>query len=168
MSEEMSEDHWESAQEGAELLAEGEFDHALQVLGAVLEAEPDNEYAHFFVGNVHFEREEHVQALRAFLTALELAPRFLGAMINTGQTLRMLGRYGEAIRMGKQALSVSEQDADALYLIGVCHFARGDNENATSFLRRFLDTRPEPELVSEVEGMLQVIAGQIVPIEPES
>lgn len=168
MSDQPDEDHWESAQEGAELLAEGEYEQALQVLGAVLEREPDNEYAYFFIGTVHFEREDLAKALRAYLTALELAPKFLGAMINTGQTLRMLGRYGEAIRMGKQALRVADGDADALYLVGVCHFARGDNESAISFLRRFLDTRPEPELVSEVEGMLQVIAGQIVPMEPEN
>lgn len=167
MPEASSEEHWESAQEGAELLAEGELDEAERVLSAVLEGEPDNEYAHFFLGNVHFERQDHVKALRCYLSALERAPKYIGAMVNSGQTLRMLGRYGEAIRMGKQVLAISERDADALYLIGVSHFARGDNDAAVKFLRRFLDTRPEPELVSEVEGMIQVIHGQIQPMDPE-
>lgn len=160
------EDAFEQAQEGAELVAEGEYDEALRLLGAVLQAHPDNEYAHYYAGAAHYEKGDFVKALRSYLSALERAPRYLGAMVNAGHTLRMLGRYGEAIRMGKQALAVAERDADALYLIGVCHFARGDNRAAEEYLARFLATRPEPELVAEVEGMIQVIHDQVQPLDP--
>lgn len=161
-------DDFEEAQEGAELVGEGEYDQALRVLGAIVERNPKNEYAHYFMGSAHYEKGDFVKALRCYLSALELAPRYLGAMINTGHTLRMLGRYAEAVRMGKQALKVAERDADALYLIGVCYFARGDNHAAEEFLLKFLATRPEPELVAEAEGMILVIRDQIEPLEPES
>jgi tetratricopeptide (TPR) repeat protein len=81
-------DPWEAAQEGAELLA--------------LERQPRNEYAYFFLGSAYYEKEQYPQAMRAYVEALSIAPEYLGAMAHLGHTLRMLGRYGEAIRMGKQ------------------------------------------------------------------
>lgn len=160
-------ERWEAAQEGAELLADGQADAAIAFLTALTEREPDNEYAQFFLGGARFEQEDYVKALRCYLTALQLAPDYVGAMVATGQTLRMLGRYNEAIRMGRQVLARAPDDQDALFLIGACHFARGDEEAARQFLRRFINTRPEIEAAIEAEGMLQVLAGDVQEPDPD-
>jgi hypothetical protein len=39
-------DGWESAQEGAELIGEGNAEEAVGVLAALIEREPNNEYAY--------------------------------------------------------------------------------------------------------------------------
>jgi cytochrome c-type biogenesis protein CcmH/NrfG len=161
-----AEDAWEAAQEGAELIAEGEPARAVHELEQLIAREPKNEYGFFFLGSAHFELRDYAKALRAYVSALELVPTYLGAMLGAGQTLRMLGRYDQAIRMGQQVLAREKHDPDALFLLGASHFARGDNKAAEDFLNQFLQTNPELEIATEAEGMLQVIRDQIVPLVP--
>lgn len=153
----VSEAHWDSAQEGAELLREGEHEQALAWLTELIAREPDNEYAHFFLGSAYYEQEQYDRALKCYVRALELVPTYVGAMVHAGHSLRMLGRYNEAIRMANQVLLRAPDDSDALFLIGACSFARGEDAKAREFLERFLQTNPELEVATEVEGMLQVI-----------
>ena len=157
------EDAWEAAQDGAELIAEGEPDRARRVLEALVREQPDNEYAYFFLGSAHYELGNHVKALAAYVKALELAPNYVGAMINAGHTLRMLGRYDQAIRMGQQVLARDEQDSDALYLLGTAHFACGNSADAEGYFNRLLETHPTPELRHEVQGMLEQLRGRAEP-----
>jgi tetratricopeptide (TPR) repeat protein len=84
-------------------------------------------------------------------------------MVNLGHTLRLLGRHDEAIRLGREILARSPEDGDALYLLGLTYFARGDGAAASSHLERFLQTRPEAEIALEVSGMLQTLRGEVVP-----
>jgi tetratricopeptide (TPR) repeat protein len=156
-------DKWDAAQEGAERLREGDAAGAQRVLERLIGEQPDNEYAYFFLGSAHYEQARYHKALRAYVSALELAPNYLGAMVSLGHTLRMLQRYDQAIRMAKQVLARDKHDPDALFLLGATHFARGDNRAALDYLMRFLATSPELEVATEAQGMLQVIRGEVVP-----
>ncbi|HJK91523.1 MAG TPA: tetratricopeptide repeat protein [Polyangiaceae bacterium LLY-WYZ-15_(1-7)] len=156
---------WSAVEEGLELLQEGDVDAALAELTRVVEVDAENEYAHFFLGNAYFEREDFPRALKCYVTALEVAPKYIGAMVAAGQTLRLLGDHARALRMGKQVLRLRKDDADALYLLGMVHFQRGEHPQARGFLERFLQTNPEIEVAMEVEGMLQIIRGEAQPLE---
>jgi cytochrome c-type biogenesis protein CcmH/NrfG len=157
---------WDAAQAGADLIADGEPQRAVETLQGLIERDPRNEHAYFFLGAAHYELGDFPRALRAYVTALSLVPDYLGAMINAGHTLRMLGRYDQAIRMGQQVLARRKDDPDALFLLGASHFARGDNASAANYLSSFLRTGPEVEAATEAHGMLQIIEGQIVPALP--
>jgi cytochrome c-type biogenesis protein CcmH/NrfG len=157
------ESRWEAAEEAAERLKDGDPEGAVAAAQAVLAEDPSNEYAWFFLGCAHFEKAELGSALKAFVRALEIAPSYLGAMVNLGHTLRLLGRHDEAIRLGRELLKRSPEDGDALYLLGLTFFARGDAGAASAHLERFLNTRPEAELALEVSGMLQTLRGEVVP-----
>jgi cytochrome c-type biogenesis protein CcmH/NrfG len=158
---------WEAAQEGAELITEHEPARAIAVLEALLRTDPKNEYAFFFLGSAHYELGDYKKALAAYVQALQLVPTYMGAMINAGHTLRMLGRYEQAIRMAQQVLAREKDDSDALFLAGASHFARGDNDAAMQYLTRFLHTNPEIEAAIEAEGMLQILRGEVVPAESD-
>jgi tetratricopeptide (TPR) repeat protein len=158
---------WDAAQEGAELIAAGDPEAARRMLEALAQAQPNNEYAFFFLGAAHFELGNFDKALAAYVKTLELAPGYAGAMINAGHTLRMLGRYEQAIRMGREVLARDKHDPDALFLLGTAHYARGDNAASQGYLERLLETRPEPELVTEITGMLQVLRGDVAPADPD-
>jgi len=149
--------HWDSAQEGAELIREGEPEQAVALLTELIQREPDNEYAYFFLGAAYFELEGYDRALKAYVKTLELKPDYVGAMIGTGHTLRMLGRYVEAIRMAHQVLARAKDDPDALFLIGTSSFARGEEAQAKIYLTRYLETNPELEVATEVHGILKLI-----------
>ncbi len=159
----MAEEAWEAAQEGAELIADGDIERAIAVLTELAQADPKNEYARYFLGAAYYERGEYTRALQAYVGALQLAPTYSGAMVGAGHSLRMLGRYDQAIRMGQEILGRDKNDSDALFLLGSTHFARGDTHAAEDFLQRFLGTNPELEAMTEAEGMLQVLAGNILP-----
>jgi len=152
---------WDAAQEGAELLREGEADAAIDELERVIAEDAHNEYAHYFLGAAHFEKGRFEKAMKAYLRALEIAPTYLGALVHLGHALRMLGKHGEALRVGREALERSPEDGDALHLIALVHYARGEKAAAIKYLERYLATRPELEAANEAEGMLRMLRGQI-------
>ena len=168
MTEETSVDdaqseRWEAAEEGMELLHVGELDRAIDELLRVAHDDPGNEYAFHFLGHAYFEKEAYPEALKSYVEALKLAPDYVGAMVGAGQTLRMMGEYDRAIRMGQRVLQKHEDDGDGLFLTGAAHFQKGENQAAKRYLERFLETGPELEIALEVEGMLQVIRGEVLP-----
>lgn len=157
-------DRWDAAQEGAELLREGEVDLAIVELERLIAEDPDNEYGYFFLGGAHFEKSAFDKALKAYVVALEKAPEYVGAMVHLGHTLRLLGRYDQALRMGRQILGRDKNDADGLYLMGLVHYARGDEAAAKGYLERFVATGPEVEVAQEVQGLLEILAGKAEPL----
>jgi cytochrome c-type biogenesis protein CcmH/NrfG len=159
-------DGWDAAQEGADLIAEGNPEAAVAVLNKLVLEQPRNEHGYFFLGAAHYELGKWDLALAAYVKTLEIKPQFIGAMIATGHALRMLGRHEQALRMGHEVLKRDKNDADALFLLGATHFARDDGAAAIGYLERFLDTRPEAEVATEARGMLQVLRGEIAPAMP--
>jgi cytochrome c-type biogenesis protein CcmH/NrfG len=157
---------WDAAQEGAELLREGEVEAAIRDLETVIAKDPQNEYAYYFLGSAHFEKSHFDKAMKAYLKALEIAPQYLGAMASLGHTLRMLGRHQEAIRVARQILARAPDDGDALYLLGLAHYARGERAAAQEYLSRFLQTKPEVEVANEVQGLLQILSGDATTSDP--
>lgn len=160
-------EHWAEAEDGAELLATGEADAAIAELSRVIEFNPRNEYALYFLGNAHFEKKAWDKALKAYVSALELAPEYIGAMLGAGHALLELGRTNEAIRMAHEVDRRQKGDPDAMYLLGLTHFRRGDESRARECLEAYLRTRPEAEVDLEVRGMLEVLSGRVIPHEPD-
>ncbi len=156
-------ERWEAAEEGIELLHAGEVDRAIDELLRVAHEDADNEYALHFLGHAYFRKEAYPEALKSYVEALKLAADYVGAMVGAGQTLRMMGEYDRAIRMGHRVLRTREDDGDGLFLVGAAHFQKGENQAAKRYLERFLETSPELEVALEVEGMLQVIRGEVLP-----
>lgn len=160
-------DRWEAAQEGAELLREGETASATAELERVVAADPRNEYALFFLGSAHFEAGRFDRALKAYLAAAQLKPRYLGALAGAGHSLRMLGKHDEALRVARQILLVAKDDPEGLHLAGLAHYARGEAAAAAQYLERFLATKPEVEAAQEVMGLLDVLRGQFEKLDPD-
>ena len=154
-------DRWDAAQEGAERLREGDVEGAIVELERLVSEDPDNEYAYFFLAGAHFEDGAFDKAMKGYLVALEKAPEYLGAMVGLGQTLRMMGRYDQALRVGRQVLSRDKDDGDGLYLMGLTHYAIGNEAAAKGYLERFLESGAELEVVQEVRGLLEILNGRV-------
>lgn len=166
-TEEEARDHaaWDAVDEATELLREGAYEEALAELRSVLERDPGNHYAHYFLGTAHFELEQWEPARAAYEEAARLAPTYRGAVLGMGHALRMLGRLHDALRAGERALAMkgqrpTEGDPDAHYLLGLCHAQRGDKPSALRHLREFLRANPEAELRAEVEGLVAQLEGR--------
>ena len=164
-STDLDDTHWDAAQEGAEMLREGDREGAIALLTSVIQGDPTNPYGYFWLGAAYFEQQDLLKALKAYLSCVEIKPDYLGASLGLGRTLHALGRHRDALRVGRQILHKNKQDGDALHLMGVCHFAMGDKAAARDYLERFLETRPELEAAMEIEGMLKVLRGEVEPAE---
>jgi tetratricopeptide (TPR) repeat protein len=168
----MSEDerdtaHWEAAVEGAELIREGELEAAIHELQGLIQRDPQNPYGFHFLGSAFFEAKDFAKSLKAYLSAVELKPDYMGALMGAGWSLHSLGRYKDALRVGRQVLLKTKEDPDALHLMGLCHYAMGDTAASIGYLNRFLATRPEIEVAMEVEGLLKVLRGDVQALPEE-
>jgi Flp pilus assembly protein TadD len=153
-------DPWSAVEEATELLHEERFREALVELRRVLEADPQNPYAYYFLGIAFFEVGEIEPARDAYASCLRLAPAHLGARVALCHVLRMLGDVRGAIREGMAALSSAPGDAEALYAVGLAYHARGDEQAAKKYLETFLATGPEFEVAVETRALLAAIGGE--------
>lgn len=149
--------HWEAVEEATELLHEERFHEALKVLREILEKDPTNPYAFFFLGQALYEVGEIEPSRDAYRAAVRLAPKHLGARVALCHVLRKLGEHREAIEHGEAALDLAPADADALYALGMAYFARGDAVSARRHFEAFLKAKPELEVRLEVEALLEAM-----------
>ncbi len=168
MSDESDSGHnsrWDAAEEAMELLREGEHDAAILEAERLIETDARNEYGYFVLGCAQFEKGDFSRALAAFTKALELAPQYNGALLHAAHTLRMMGKYKEALRAGVELLRRKENDPDAHYMLGMTYVAMGERRLARTHLEAFLETKPELEAALEVQGTLSVLGGDVVEMD---
>ena len=158
---------WDAVDEAVELLREGDREGALRELGAALDKDPTNAYAHHFSGAAQYEKEDWDAARKAYEQALKYAPDYLGALVGLGHSLRNQGRFDEAIRLGERALTVAGEkgDADAHFLLALTLAAKGEHRKAIGHVEAFLKTNPEVEAKYEAEALLATLQGKAKPID---
>ena len=158
---------WSAVEEATELLHEERFREALVELRRVLQEDPKNAYAYYFLGIGLFEVGEIEAARDAYTACLKLAPTHLGARVALVHVLRMTGDSRGAIREGLVALSQTPGDPDALHAIGLAYHARGDEAAAIKYLDAFLATNPEFEVAVETRAIVAALKGTPPETDPD-
>lgn len=150
---------WGAVEEAVELLHEERSREALVELRNVLQADPKNAYAYYFLGVAFFATGEVEAARDAYGACLKLAPDHLGAGVAMCHVLRILGDVRGSIRQGMATLSKAPGDAETFYALGLAYHARGDDIAATRYLEAFLAAKPEFQLAVEARQLLAKISG---------
>ncbi len=150
---------WSAVEEATELLHEERYREAMVELRRVLQADPKNAYAYYYLGVAFYEVGELEPSRDAYTAALKLAPKHLGARVALSHVLRQMGDVRGALREGMAALSQAPGDGEALYALGLAHHARGDDAAARRYLEAFLETNPELEVALETRGLLAQLGG---------
>ncbi|HTQ43609.1 MAG TPA: tetratricopeptide repeat protein [Polyangiaceae bacterium] len=151
--------HWSAVEEATELLHEERYREAMVELRRVLQDDPKNPYAYYYLGVAFYEVGELEPSRDAYAAALKLAPKHLGARVALSHVLRQMGDVRGAIREGMAALSQAPGDGEALHAIGLAHHAYGDEVAARKYLEAFLETNPELEVALETRGLLAQLGG---------
>jgi tetratricopeptide (TPR) repeat protein len=159
--------HWSAVEEATELLHEERYREAMVELRRVLQDDPKNPYAYYYLGVAFYEVGELEASRDAYVASLKVAPKHLGARVALSHVLRQTGDVRGAIREGMAALTQAPGDAEALYALGLAHHARGDEEAARKYLEAFLATNPELEVSLETRGLLAQLAGGVNDAEPD-
>lgn len=160
MKEEEEAPDWDAVEEATELLHEERFREAMIELRRVLQANPKNAYAYYFLGVAMFEIGELEPARDAYAACVKLAPGYLGARVALCHLLRLTGDVRGAIREGLAALSQAPGDPDSLYAVGLAYNARGEDAATRQYLEAYLATNPEFEVATETRALLASLGDQ--------
>ncbi len=116
---------------------------ALRAYRAALELDHGYVQVWLELGRLHEEREEWVEAQRAYEQALEALPTFHEAALALADLLRRNGRVRQAITRLADMLEQDPYDLDALLLLGRALIDDKRNDPALEAFRRALKFDPE-------------------------
>ncbi len=150
---------WEAVEDGVELIREGFLDEAQAFLEGLEASQPDNAYVHAHLGHIAFQKEHFAAALKHYVQALKLQPRFLSVSLGCVWTLRHLNRSDEAVRLAVEALRFYPEDSDLLYALGTLHHARGELTAARHFLEAWRKFGRNAEQGAVVSALLADMDG---------
>jgi DNA-binding SARP family transcriptional activator/Tfp pilus assembly protein PilF/TolB-like protein len=80
------------------------------LLQRAIELQPRSEGTHYWLGQLHNNRNELEAALQSFMRALELNPNYMSAQAALGNVLARMGREGEGIEKFSQAVQKAPDD----------------------------------------------------------
>ena len=110
--------------------AAGEIDTALSRLENVLEEDPANPDAFYFIGLISLSLSDTSSAENALVEGVRLAPLSRRLKLLLALVWVNAGKYEEAEELINQVTALRPQDMDALYLQGLIALARDDSKAA--------------------------------------
>jgi tetratricopeptide (TPR) repeat protein len=127
----------------------GEWDKALAIYTALIEAHPDFADAWFLRGSGLMEHDELERALSNLTRSCELIPRCPQFLQRRGQTYEYLGRYADAVADYEAALAIDPRHSRARYNLAFLRAAcpagdSRDGREAQEHARKVLEM-PEVE-----------------------
>jgi Flp pilus assembly protein TadD len=155
--EERESKQWDAVEEGVGLLEDRQFEAGLLELKKVVESDPNNAYAYNLIGKALWELGKIEPARDAFKASVLLSPNFLGARVALSHAQRRLGEASLAEREARIALTRFPDDGEAYHALGLALAAQGERQEARECLNRFLATKPEFEIATEVRGVLAML-----------
>lgn len=139
------------------------LDRAQQLLGQALLIEPQNEAAHYWLGNLYLGRNRRVAALQEFKRAVELNPAHAPAQAHVGFTLVLMGRANQGLGYIENALDKNAHDPDErnwLRFAGIAQIELGNDTRAIeSLLQAAALAAPSP-LLREALTSAYALTGQ--------
>ncbi len=157
--------HWDSVEEVAELIQEGQYQQALYLLRDKARSDPRNPYIYYFMGVSLYEIGRLEEARDAFRAAVRLEPRYVGARGSLAQVLRKMRDYRGAIAEGRATLAQRSDDPDALHALGMSYAALGQRSDARRYLEAFIRVKPEYEAGQEAQLILHLLEQGHGPVE---
>ena len=99
------------------------------------------------LANIHYSRDELVEAQALYERAIGLESDFFEAHFNLGNIYHDLGRYAEAVKCYREALRLNRFYADAHFYLAVTCEKMGLSQDAKPHWRAYRDLAPHGEWV---------------------
>jgi tetratricopeptide (TPR) repeat protein len=124
------------------------FDEAIANYRRALELDPYLVPALINLANLHYARDEIVEAQALYERALALEPDVFEAHFNLGNIFHDLGRYEQAQASYRRALNLNPAFADAHFYLAVTLEKSGQSAEARPHWRAYQQLAPNGEWVS--------------------
>jgi tetratricopeptide (TPR) repeat protein len=124
------------------------FDAAMNTYRRALELDPYLVPALINLANIHYARDEIVEAQALYERAIGLDREVFEAQFNLGNIFHDLGRYSEAQRCYREAIGLNPTYADAHFYLAVACEKAGMSQEARPHWRAYQQLAPNGEWVA--------------------
>lgn len=129
---------------------------ALLELQARVQRNPDDLEAWIQLGDLHFDLNEHLPAIRAYERALKLEPASPDVLTDLGIMYRRIGQPRKAVELFQEAHRVQPQHSQSLYNLGVVYLHDLDDiPSAVQAWEEYLRILPQGPGADRIRAILQ-------------
>ncbi|MBV9567342.1 MAG: tetratricopeptide repeat protein [Hyphomicrobiales bacterium] len=126
-----------------EFIESGRLPEADKMLDHIISAVPDSPLALHQKGVVLFRKGDHAAAAELVERALKVLPEAIGFKRSLCPIYERLGRYDEAVQVGREALEIDGDDLQTLHNLAVVHYRRLELDESIACARRALMLDPK-------------------------
>jgi hypothetical protein len=115
---------------------------ALEAFQRIVDVEPANAEAHYYLGRIHSFNGDHSAAIAELQTALAHDPKFYQSYNELGLALMNRGDLGAAADAFEQSLKIQPDDAPVLNNLGIVRFKQDRPREAMEQFRKAIKSDP--------------------------
>lgn len=138
--------------QAAEMIRQGDLDGAIALLRGLLEKDPKDPTALFYLGLSYTAKKMYNEAIGAFTQVTEQTSRFPAAYFELGVCYRGLGDLPKALEAYDKGLELDPANADGLYNSGLILFETNRIDEALARFESGLASNPEDPEILEMVG----------------
>jgi tetratricopeptide (TPR) repeat protein len=124
-------------------------------------ANPDDAETRVQLGLAYQNLGQLSKAIKAYLSALEIHPKFVTAYKNLGAAYDELGQFVDALKAYTKAIMLAPQDAELRNDLGLVYFNIGSYAEAIKAFRQALDIEPDNGRAHFCLGLVYLDLGDI-------
>lgn len=131
--------YWKNARS---YYSSGQYDRAAFALEKLIELNPGNADAHYWLGVVSEKMSTYERAMYAYEDALELQPDHVDARYRLGLIHSRRNNYDTATECFEKVIKLSPEHFEGYYRLGLAHDNRGEQDKAIESLQKAIDVNP--------------------------
>lgn len=147
--------------EAAEKIRQRDFDGAIPLLKALLDKNPKNPSALYFLGLSYVGKQMWREGAEALTQVTELSPAFPGAFFELGICRQQLHDKPGALAAFEKSLEIEPTNADAAYNAGLLLFELDRTPDALARFEQGLASKPRDPDLWEMAGRCHLHEGKL-------
>jgi len=131
------------------------FDKAETGFKEVLADDPKNADAHYYLGNIYYNRKDYETSLPHFEQAAKIDYKSTEKLMAWGENQRALKQFDRAIVQFQKVIGFDPNNANAYYALGLTYVGLNNSIGASQQLRKLepLNKSLADKLSKEIEGL---------------
>ncbi len=131
------------------------FDQAEKGFKEVLDSEPKNADAHYYLGNIYYARKDLQTSLPHYEQAAKIDFKSVEKLMALGDNQRALKQFNTAIVQYQKVIGFAPENADAYYALGLTYIGLNNKIAARQQLQKLaaLNKSLGDKLSKEIDGM---------------
>jgi tetratricopeptide (TPR) repeat protein len=124
---------------GNSMLGLNNYDSAKYYINKVLQQDPENEYAHYSKGLVHYYEKDFPTSLSESLAAIRINPQYYDAILLAGDNYYSQNKYDSAIQHYETAYKNGSRSAELCHIMAYIYDSHNKTDQAIRLYKETLE-----------------------------